>query len=184
MKFGIYGGTFDPVHHGHLILARDACERFNLDRMIFVPCSQSPHKNVAPRASGRDRLRMLRLAIKDEPSFGVSDIEVRRGGISYAIETVEGLHLQYPEAKWCWLIGADQVKDLATWRDYARLRRMVKFLVMERPGVAGVRSALGRHISISASEVRMRIVQGRSIRYLVPDPVMRYIHRRHLFATL
>ncbi len=121
---GILGGTFDPVHHGHLILARDAVEQLGLTRLIFVPAAINPHKLArgGPAAPADARLAMLRAAIAGEPRFGVDDCELRRAGPSFSIDTVREFHARWPEAGLVYLLGADNIADLPTWRDIDELR--------------------------------------------------------------
>ena len=187
-RIGIYGGTFDPVHTGHLILARDAVELLDLARMIFVPAAVSPHKlDRAPGASGADRLAMLRAAVADESAFEVDALELDRPGPSYTFDTVAALQARRPDAEWHYLIGADNVPDLSTWHRADELRARVKFAVFHRrapdgvvPGAAGL-PTLGRVVDLSSTEIRNRVASGLSIRYLVPERVRDYIEACGLY---
>jgi nicotinate-nucleotide adenylyltransferase len=183
-RVGIYGGTFDPVHHGHLILARDAVESLRLSRMIFIPAAISPHKlSLHPAAPASARLAMLAAAIDGEPHFAVDDCELRRAGPSYAIDTVEALREREPAgAEFFYLIGEDNVAALHTWHRIAELRALVTFVVFERgappgggppPAVASGAAfpTLARRIDISATEIRKRVASGQPIRYLLPEKV-------------
>ena len=182
-KIGIYGGTFDPIHHAHLILARDALERMCLDEIIFVPAAISPLKKTAPVASGELRLAMLRAAIKGEPKLSVDDCELRRPPPSYTIETIEKVR-QYNRhtAIYC-LIGEDNVQTLKKWHRFDELKKMVNFIILDRTGQPPTSSypVIDRKIDISATEIRTRVASGRSIRYLVPPAVEEIIRREKLY---
>jgi nicotinate-nucleotide adenylyltransferase len=190
LRLGLYGGTFDPVHHGHLLGARDALEQFRLDAVVWIPCARSPHKTAAA-APGAERLALLRRAVKGWPDFWVSPIELRRKGPSYAVDTAAAFAEALPGAELFCLIGADQLPGLATWERYAELRRRVTFIVLDRPGcppVAGRQLPAGvislprpRRIDISATEIRRRVKQHLPIDALVPAPVASHIARRGLY---
>ncbi len=183
MKIGIYGGSFDPIHHGHLLLARDVRERHRLDRLFLVPAARSPHKPSWPRANAAHRLAMARLAVRGEPAIEVSPAEIRRGGPSYAIDTVATFQGRFPSARLFWILGADQRARLPEWHRFDELRRHVTFLFMERAGAGAAADAAphGRTLDISSSEIRARIRRGRSIRFLLPDSVIAYIRRHRLY---
>jgi nicotinate-nucleotide adenylyltransferase len=189
MRIGLYGGTFDPVHHGHLLLARDAQEELGLDRVIWIPCHLSPHKLDQHPATGRHRLAMLKSAVKAYPGFEISSVELDRTGPSYAVETATSFRRLYPRAELFWLIGADQLPKLSTWERFAELRRILTFVVLARPGTPlrprpGVRILKrNRLLEISASEIRARVEKGLPISGLTPEPVVRYIHRQHLYCS-
>jgi nicotinate-nucleotide adenylyltransferase len=182
-KIGIYGGTFDPVHHAHLILAHDTLETLGLDEIIFVPAAISPLKRTAPVASGELRLAMLRAAIKGEPKFAVDDCEVRRPPPSYTIDTVEEVRQGNRHTAIYCLIGEDNVKRLTKWRRFAELEKMIRFVVLDRTGQPPTHSypVISRKIDISATEIRKRVASGRSIRYLVPPAVEEIIRREKLY---
>jgi nicotinate-nucleotide adenylyltransferase len=182
-KIGIYGGTFDPVHHAHLILARDALETLDLDQVILIPAAMSPLKKAAPIARGELRLAMLRAAIKSEPRFAVNDCELRRAPPSYTIDTVEELrHRESDAAIYC-LIGEDNVDRLTEWHRFAELKEMTHFVVLDRTGQRPNHSyqVIHRKIDISATEIRRRVASGRSIRYFVPPGVEEIICREKLY---
>lgn len=183
MKIGIYGGTFDPVHNGHLILARDAVETLGLDQLLFVPNRRSPHKPGAEPAPAAVRLEMLAAAIRGEERFAVDDWELRQPAPSYSVEFVEHLRRQRPGAELFYCVGADNLPLLHTWRRYDDLREMVGFVVLGRGGdpVSHPFRQIGRRLDFSASEVRERIANGRSARYLVPDMVLEIIARETLY---
>ena len=184
MKLGLYGGTFDPVHNGHLILARDAVEMLALDRLVFIPNAISPHRLRHTPAPDALRLEMIRAAIADEPRFQTDDIELRRGGVSYTIDTVLALMEKFPPGtELFYLIGQDNVDELDTWHRSEELKRLVSFVVFPRSdeGVAHPFATLGRRIDISATEIRTRVAKGDSIRYLVPDAVEQIMAANQLY---
>jgi nicotinate-nucleotide adenylyltransferase len=182
-KIGIYGGTFDPVHHAHLILARDALETVNLDEIIFVPAAISPLKKTVPVASGELRLAMLRAAIEGEPKFVVNDCELRRPPPSYTIDTVEEIGQGHGHTAIYCLIGEDNVQTLEKWHRFDELEKMVNFIILDRKGQSPASSypVIDRKIDISATEIRKRVASGRSIRYLVPPAVEEIIRREKLY---
>lgn len=181
-KLAIYGGTFDPIHHGHLILAREARERLNLDAVIFVPAAVSPFKNQ-PAAPAADRLEMLEAAIAGEPGFALDRFELDRAPPSYTIDMVEHIRAQTPDAELFYLIGQDNVTGLASWHRFGELEKLVRFVVLDRTGEPTNHShpVIHRKVDISATEIRNRVAQGRSIRYLVPGAVEDIIRRRRLY---
>ena|ERR1043166_837846 len=182
-KIGIYGGTFDPIHHGHLILGRQACEELGLDRLIFVPAALSPFKK-ATHADAEARMLMLRAAVEGELMFTVNDCELRRPPPSYSIDTVSEIHEREPDADLFWLLGADNVDRLTSWHRFEDLNKLVKFVVLDRG--CGEKPAhkyliVQRNIDISATEIRKRVASRRSIRYLVPKAVEEIIRRENLY---
>jgi nicotinate-nucleotide adenylyltransferase len=199
-RIGILGGTFNPVHTGHLVLAQDALERFELNRVIFVPCACPPHKSVTSLLPAEHRLRMLKLAVKGDPRFDVSDIELKRGGISYTIDTIRALKRRYPEAMLHLIMGADALMELYLWKDVYALLEACVIIVMMRPGTAEritpealrltppwpqrlLRNlAQGHMVEISATDIRRRVAEGQSIRYLVPLAVEMYIAEHKLYV--
>lgn len=182
-KIGVYGGTFDPVHHAHLILARDALEQLGFDEIIFVPAAISPLKKSAPIASGEVRLAMLRAAIQDEPRFAVDDCELRRPPPSYTIDTVEQIRRNHPDVSICCMIGEDNVGSLTQWHRFPELEKLVEFVVLDRRGKSPRHSypIIDRKIDISATEIRTRVASGQSIRYFVPPAVEEIIIREKLY---
>jgi nicotinate-nucleotide adenylyltransferase len=182
-KIAIYGGTFDPVHHAHLILARDALETLGVDEVIFVPAAISPLKKAAPIASSESRLAMLRAAVKGESRFSVEDCELRRPPPSYTIDTVEELRGRNSDAAIYCLVGEDNVARLTKWHRFAELEKMVRFIVLDRTGQPPSHSypVIERKIDIAATEIRKRVASGRSIRYLVPPAVEEIIRRQKLY---
>ena len=183
-KIGIYGGTFDPIHHGHLILGRQACEELGLDQLIFVPAALSPFKKRSAQASGEARLSMLRAAIESQDDFAVDDCELKRPPPSYSIDTVLQIRERDPNAELFWLIGTDNVGGLNKWHRMDELKKLVQFVVLDRG--SGKESGhqypvVQRNIDISATEIRNRVASGRSIRYLVPRAVEEIIRRKNLY---
>ena len=189
-RIGLFGGSFDPIHVGHLRMATRAVEQLQLDRLYFIPNAVSPLKSSPPAASGRDRLAMIRAAIRGRPRFGVLDIEIRRKGASYTIDTVSALS-GGPSDKMFFLIGADAFSDLARWRRARELARRVTFAVFRRPGSPGIRppdwirkwvEVRGPLNDVSSTEIRERIRQRKSIRRLVPDAAATLLRKRRLYA--
>jgi len=182
-KIAIYGGTFDPVHHAHLILARQAIETLGLDKVILVPAAISPLKKAAPVASGEVRLAMLQAAVKGEPEFEAKECELLRPPPSYTIDTVEDIRRRECDAAIYCLIGEDNVEQLPRWHRFAELEKMVHFVVLDRSGKQPSHSyqLIHRRIDISATEIRRRAAQNESIRYLVPDSVEEIIEREKLY---
>lgn len=182
-KIGIFGGTFDPIHNGHLILAREARETLGLETIIFVPAAASPHK-LDQRLTVSDlRLAMLRAAIDGEPGFELDPMEIQRPSPSYAVDTVETLREQNPSVEWFYLIGEDNVSRLTTWHRFSDLTKMVQFVVLARSGmkIEHPYPTIRRHLDISATNIRNRVATGRSIRYLVPPAVEEMILARQLY---
>jgi nicotinate-nucleotide adenylyltransferase len=183
-KIGIYGGTFDPIHHGHLILSRQACEELKLDRLIFVPAALSPFKKKAAQASGETRLSMLRAAIEGQADFLTDDCELKRPPPSYSIDTVLQIREQEPGADLFWLIGADNVSRLNRWHRIDELKKLVQFVVLDRgrnQESAHPYPVVRRNVDISATEIRNRVASGQSIRYLVPKAVEEIIRRGNIY---
>lgn len=187
MATGLLGGSFDPVHHGHLIAAARAAEALGLERVLFVPCARQPLKDRAPVAPGPDRRAMLDLALAGEPAFAVEPLELEKGGVSYTVETLRALAARLPGERLVLLLGADAAATLPSWRSAAEVARLAEIAALTRPGAPDVAGPLVRHvvatpaIEISASDIRARCLAGKSVRYLVPDAVADYIRRNHLY---
>ena len=183
MRIGIYGGTFDPVHHGHLILAQQALEEFKLDRLVFVPAAESPFKLHNHTAPASDRLAMLRLAIKSEDRFEVDALEIERGGVSYSIDTVKMFRSRDPEAELFFLVGEDNAYRLTEWHRFEELKKLVAFVVLSRSEdfQSPEYPVVQRRIEISSTEIRNRVANQESITYLVPESVKRYIEQHQLY---
>jgi nicotinate-nucleotide adenylyltransferase len=181
-KIGVYGGTFDPVHHAHLILAREARESLALEKVIFVPAAISPGKDP-PQASSEMRLSMLRAAIDGESMFAIDDCELRRPPPSYTIDTIEQIRRREGEAEIHCLIGEDNLRTLANWHRFEELKTLVRFVVLDRTGshARHAHQVVHRRIDISATDIRKRVASGRSIRYLVPESVEKMIREGNLY---
>lgn len=171
MRIALYGGSFDPVHNGHLLLARDAVEQLGLDRMIFLPAGRSPHKLHREPLPASIRLELLRSATAGEPGFFVDDRELRRKGVSFTIDTVREFLAEFPNAEFFYLIGQDNLRELHTWKEIETLTRLVSFVVLSRPGETASCDfpMIRRDVEISSTEIRDRLARGASVRYLVPD---------------
>lgn len=192
MNLGFLGGSFDPIHFGHLCIAQDALENLALDKVVFVPAACSPHKEVGGRASDTQRLNMLRLALAEYPRFEVSEVDLLRGGVSYTWETVRLLRQNYPSDRLFWILGADQLQRLHLWSRAEELVRHIEFICMERPGhelrppasLPGLRWHVcpGHHFQISSSEIRERLSRGDSVSCFVPHKAVEYIHQNHLYT--
>jgi len=184
-KIGLFGGSFDPIHHGHLILARQAREDLGLDRVIFIPAGVSPHKLGRPPAPAEDRCEMLEAAIRGEAGFFWDDCEVRRDGPSFAIDTVRLMRSKFPEAEIFYFIGEDNVSALDTWKDIALLRELARFVVLSRGGEPGGHGfpVVGRNVEISSTEIRNRIARGLSVRYFLPEPTCHIILKNRLYRN-
>ncbi len=187
MKIGILGGSFNPVHIGHLILADEAKEKLGLEKIIFMPVALAPHKDNADTAPAQERLQMLKLAVKGNKGFKVSDIETRRPGPSYTIDTLKVLKKRHKRDELYFIIGSDLLNYLTEWKDIREVVKMVKFVAATRPGYplknlpSYIRTLPIRAVDVSAFEVRQCIRQGKSFRYLVPDAVFNYINKRKLY---
>jgi nicotinate-nucleotide adenylyltransferase len=182
-KIGIFGGTFDPIHHGHLILARDAVETLQLETVIFIPAAISPHKLDREPMAPAIRLEMLRAAIEGEARFTFDAMELERPSPSYAVDTMETLRKREPTAEFVYLIGEDNAARLPTWHRFPELSKMVQFVVLDRSGLKTGHPypAIRRHLDISATDIRNRVARGQSIRYLVPPAVETIIRERQLY---
>lgn len=184
MKLALYGGTFDPIHHGHLILAREAVEKLGLDRVVFIPAAQSPFKPTQISAPTELRVAMLKAAIAGENVFDLDESEIRRGGTSYTIDTVEEAILRWPGAELWWLIGEDHLGQLPSWHRYNELKKLVRFAVFARAGNDDAPNGfprLTRQVDVSSTEIRTRVARGDSIRYLVPEAVHSLIEEHRLY---
>ncbi|MDY6912850.1 MAG: nicotinate-nucleotide adenylyltransferase [Planctomycetota bacterium] len=199
----LFGGTFDPVHNGHLIVARAVAEHCGFERVTFVPTANPPHKQAA-QASGEDRLTMLRLATADEELFDICQVELARAGASYTFETLTELRRQHgPDVRLDWIIGADMLEDLPKWHRAAEVVEMATIIIAARPPQRLERlfADLEKHFSseqlsrlrqsvapapivdISSTDIRDRIRGGKSIRFLVPEAVEQYIRQHRLYAA-
>lgn len=199
----LFGGTFDPIHHGHLIAARAVVEHLEFERVVFIPSPNPPHKIGRELTDAAHRLQMARLAVRDEPRFDVSDAEIRRAGLSYTVLTVEWFRQAVgPEVPLAWVIGGDSLPELYGWYRIADLVEMCRVVTAVRPGyevpdLSPLRRTLSAEqvdrlrrdvlptpaVDISATNIRRRVREARSIRYLVPESVRNYIEENRLYAN-
>jgi nicotinate-nucleotide adenylyltransferase len=199
-RIGIIGGSFDPLHMGHLVLAQDAAEKLELSQVVFVPAARPPHKQHIQQAGPEHRLRMIELAVQSNQRFTVSDLELRRDGLSYTVDTVAELRRSHPLAAWYLLVGSDTLMELHMWHRINELLEMCEVAAVLRPG-ADDRAAIRKHleltqaqveqvtehlidthrIGISSTEIRAMVAAGRSISYLVPPEVEAYILENELY---
>lgn len=178
-RLGLFGGSFDPVHQGHLLVAQAACEELALERLFFIPAAQSPFKPDGNPAPANQRLRLLRLALAGQNHYEIDEQEIKRGGISYTIDTVRDYAGRFPSAQLFYLIGADHIPQLPKWRLAEELARLVEFVVIPRPGeTAGslqppfrLRTLKGFPLGVSSSQIRARVGAGLPIDLLVPAAV-------------
>lgn len=201
-RLGIFGGSFDPVHHGHLLLAETCREQCGLDEVRWIPAATPPHKMGRALSAASARLEMLRLATISNPAFGVSDIEVARGGVSYTVDTLEAIRAEMPDVELFLLMGADSLRDLPTWREPARIVQLSTPVVVRRHGnpepdftVLGAvappsrLAEIRRHevampvVELSSTDLRSRAASGRSLRYRVPPAVEAYIREHRLYQA-
>ena len=189
MKLGIFGGSFDPVHLGHLLVAQAAMEELGLDRLFFVPAAQSPFKPEKNPAPDSVRLQLLRLALAGKTNYEIDGQEIRRGGVSYTVDTLRDYAKRFPGAQLFYLIGADNAAKLNAWREPAELARLAEFVVIPRPGGATPvfpppfrgRALKGFPFGVSSSEIRARVKSGLPIDSLVPLAVAEAIRAGTLY---
>lgn len=189
MHLGLFGGTFDPPHIGHLLVAEALREQFALDRVLWMVAASPPHKQGQVQTPAADRLALVEAAIADNPHFEASDLELRRDGPSYTVDTLRALHAMYPGARWSLLVGADSLAGFPTWRAPDEIARLADLLVYARqgdevvpvpPNVTARFCDAGR-VDVSSTEVRAWLRAGRSVRYLVPEAVQAVIQARGLY---
>ena len=199
-RIGIIGGSFDPLHMGHLVIAQDAAERLELSEVVFVPAAVPPHKQHLKQVDAEHRLNMLRMAVESDLRFSVSDVEIQRGGISYTVDTVRELKANRPDADWVLIVGSDTLVDLHNWYKVDELLDLCEVATFLRPGENDLEEIIGKvqvaehhqqrlfnnvigahQIEISSTEIRMRVAEGLSIRYLVPPEVEMYIFEHSLY---
>jgi nicotinate-nucleotide adenylyltransferase len=195
MKVGIMGGTFDPVHIGHLIAAQHACEQAELDEVWFMPTNVPPHKEQGAIASPEQRWDMVCRAVEEHSHFRPFDIELKKGGISYSIDTVTELLQRYPQIHFAYIIGADMVQYLPKWYKIDELVQKITFIGLQRPGYVWDMSVLPEAIrqavipvempliELSSSMIRKRQSEGKSVRYLVPDRVYEYMVVNRIYES-
>jgi nicotinate-nucleotide adenylyltransferase len=195
---GIMGGTFDPIHFGHLAAAEGARQQLGLDRVLFMPNRQPPHK-VGQRVSATEhRAAMVKLAIAGNPDFAYTDLELHRAGPSYTIDTIRVFHELHPDWRSAFVVGMDSLLEIQTWQDYPTLLTLTDLVVVSRPGYPAKRrdavlAALGPAltarirlletpgVAVSATELRRLSAEGKSLRYLVPDAVAEYVREHQLY---
>lgn len=200
MRIGIFGGTFNPIHTGHLIVAQEVKEKCSLDKIFFIPAFSPPHKPGKEISNSLHRLAMVSLAIEGRPGFEVSDMEIRRGGSSYSIDTVKDISEQFPNSELFFIIGRDTLGELPTWKEIHKLLEIVSFITVTRSGqkeaeIDGFRGFFNQRertklkegilstppIGISSTLVREKVRKGLSITWLVPEKVEMYILKNKLY---
>lgn len=181
-KIALFGGTFDPIHVGHLIMAQMACEAMKLDQVIFIPSFIPPHKSTRRLFTAQDRLKMVRLAVRGNDKFVASDFEVKQAKKSYSVDTVQHFYQKLgSKTKLYFIVGGDAVHTLHTWKNIDKIRQHVEFISVNRPGYVRGKAKNDHYavtvqgIDISSTQIRERILKGKPIQYLVPDAVLRYI---------
>ena len=189
MKVGIFGGTFDPPHVGHLIAAQDALDALSLDAVVFIPARVPPHKQHADVTDADVRLRMIQAATESDTRFEVSDLELRRTGPSYTIETLRELRKKRPGDDFFLLLGVDQVQEFSTWREPAEVLKHARLAMLARGGVESAEASDIVHqtvavtrVDVSSTLVRERVAAGRTVRYLVPEKVEKIIAAERLYS--
>ncbi len=201
MRLGVFGGSFDPIHYGHLLLAECCRDARQLDRVLFLPTAVPPHKQNCELSAAEHRLAMIELAIGGNAAFAVSRYEVERGGVNYTVDTLVHLHAEQPDAELFFLMGADMLADLPHWRNAARVCEMALPIVVRRgpaePDFDGLRTVatperigeIRRHqvempaVALSSTEIRRRMAAGLSIRYQTPPAVEQYLLAHGLYAV-
>lgn len=196
-RLGIYGGTFDPIHIGHLLCAEKAREAFNLDMVLFVPAGRPSFKRDQYVTPGHYRLDMCRMAVASNPYFDVSELEVQREGISYTVDTLRELHAAYPQAQLFFITGDDALATIMKWHESAAIAQLCEIITVLRPeqeidpalqarisneGHFRVHYLNDATIPVSSTELRQAFEEGRSVRYLIPDTVRAYIDAKQLYA--
>ena len=170
-RIGIFGGTFNPVHYGHLIAAQTVGVELKLDETVFVPCAHPPHKTERELAPAKDRLSMVRLAVRGHKKFSVSDAEIRRGGISYTVDTARHFHRLYPREQIFFIIGEDGIQGLDSWKNIDGILNILSFIAVNR-----------EQCPVSSSQIRQRIKRAQSIKDLTPDAIAKYIYKHRLYS--
>jgi nicotinate-nucleotide adenylyltransferase len=190
MKLGLFGGSFDPVHLGHLLVAQAAVEELGLDRLFFIPAAQSPFKPEKPPAPSAARLQMLRLALAGRTNYELDELEIQRGGVSYTVDTLRDYARRFPLAEIYYLIGADNAAKLNEWSEPAELARLAEFVAVPRPGGATAvfpppfrgRTLKGFPVDISSSQIRARVKSGLPVDNQVPPFVAEAIRNARLYV--
>jgi nicotinate-nucleotide adenylyltransferase len=190
-RIGLFGGSFDPVHLGHLLVAQAAREELELNRLFFVPAAQSPFKPTSRPAAAELRLRMLRVALAGKSNYEIDDQEIRRGGVSFTIDTVRHYKAQFPGSELFYLVGADHVPTLPKWREAEELANLVQFVVIPRPGETPaslpapfrIRILVGWPLQLSSSQIRSRVQAGLSVEHLVPPGVNEVLQETRVYRA-
>lgn len=186
-RIGILGGTFDPPHVGHLMVASDVHAALGLDRLLLVPSASPPHKRGSVQAPAETRLEMVRAAVAGDDRFEVDELELRRPGASYTVDTLRELRARHPHAELYFVVGMDQLKEFHSWREPEEVARLARLVGVSRhgetpdPGGPVAVPVEVTRIDLSATDIRGRIRAGRPIRYFVPDPVLEIIERDGLY---
>lgn len=194
MRVGIIGGTFDPIHYGHLLIAEQAREAMNLDQVWFVPAGDPPHKQHKHISPAEQRLHMVRLAVANHPCFQVNDLEIQRSGPSYTLLTIQQLSKQYPDIQFFLIMGEDMVKNLPQWYKIEKILQYVQIIGLHRPGVMAdnIPDFVEKHvhwveeaveIKLSSTFIQKQVRSGKSVRYMVPDPVYQYMKEQSLYGS-
>ena len=201
MRIGIFGGSFDPIHLGHLILAENCREQANLDQVWFMPCALSPHKSDGAHSTARQRVEMIELALSGHEAFVLSKLEIERGDVSYTVDTLTQIRETDPDAELFFLMGDDSLESFASWREPKKILELATPLVVNRPGSGNVDLSVLKNfvdedryqmfrsttissprIEISSSQIREKVRAGKSIRFLVPRSVEKYVETQKLFV--
>jgi len=200
MRLGLLGGTFDPIHFGHLLLAERCREECGLDRVWFLPAGQPPHKAADGISPGQQRAEMVEFAIAGHPQFACNRMELSRAGRSFTVDTLREIHAEDPSRELFFLIGADSLADLPSWRDPAGIVELATIVAVNRgdrplPDLDALRGTLGNAVAdririvvmpgidLSSTDIRRRVREGKSIRYMTPRPCEVYIHERGLYTA-
>jgi len=191
-KIGVMGGTFDPIHHGHLVAASEVADRFALDEVLFVPTGQPWQKAERLVSTAEDRYLMTVIATASNPRFSVSRVDIDRGGPTFTVDTLSDLHATLPDAELFFITGADALAQILSWRDVEQVFRYAHFVGVTRPGYelgndhlpdGAVSLVEVPAMAISSTDCRARVAEGRPVWYLVPDGVVQYISKRNLYRT-
>ena len=193
MRTGVFGGTFNPLHLGHLLVADDVRRRCRLDRVLFLAGARPPHKPARNLAPWPHRRRMLRLGLAGRPEFELTDVEEKLPGPGYTVHALEALRAERPKDSLYLILGADQYREMSGWHEPARLTRRARLIVMSRPGTGRPKLFCGHvaarvrflpviEVDLAGSDIRARLASGRSVRYMLPTPVHRYIRRHRLYV--
>ncbi|NHC39410.1 nicotinate-nucleotide adenylyltransferase [Bacillus sp. MM2020_1] len=188
LKVGILGGTFDPPHNGHLLIANEVLSTLQLDEIWFLPNQEPPHKKKSESISNEDRLQMLELAIGGNDAFRVETMELHRQGPSYTVDTMKMMNNQYPDHQFFFIIGADMIEYLPKWHKIDELIKLVQFVGVERPSYSSQTDYPVLYVNVpaldvSSSMIRDRVKNGKTVRYLLPDSVIQFIEEKHLYGT-